>query len=557
MSSGIRRLSSPGFDEETRTYLQQRLRLLAGAVTVITGALACAFLFTLWRSSESGPLAVIFSFVTELPNAVLFWLVVGAAAILRLLQRRRLSVPWLQVVDGVILQLLIAPCLLLFASFPWYSFSGYPVVVSFLLLFVLTRATLVPSSASRTVLLSLPAPIGVLAIQMWQGATYAFPDQAYPRQHYLDMLIQNQVLLLGAIGVAAAASRVNLSLRKRTYEAGHLGQYEIHGKIGEGAMGEVYRGTHSLLRRPTAIKLLRPDISGESSLRRFEREVQQTSRLTHPNTVGIYDYGHTADGVFYYAMELLDGANLKEIVQSRGPMHPGRAIHVLSAACGALAEAHSKGMVHRDIKPANIMLCRQGGEHDVVKILDFGLVKDLGREAPELDGVIMGTPETMAPEAVYPDMMGPRSDIYSLAAVAYYLVTGTPVFEADDIRGYIRQHQTRQPERPSARHPGVPPDLEAVILRGLSKDPGMRPKNAAAMRFELLESAAAGSWTATDADEWWSTFEKPSVPMGGSSSGSQSIVATAVLGETTSLLISSEQFAEEAKRAEAGGAGEE
>lgn len=531
--------------------MQQRLRLLAGAVTVITGVLAVAFLITLWGSGDAGPLGTLFAFVTRLPNAALFWLVVGAGLLYRLLARRRIGSRYLAVVDGLLAQLLVAPCLILYATSHTFSFSGFAAVVPFLVLFILTRAILVPSSAKRTFLLSLPAAVGVLVIQLAAGATYAFPDQPYPPQHYLDMLIQNQVVLWGAIGVAATASRVNLGLRRRSYEAGHLGQYEIHARLGVGAMGEVYRATHSLLRRPTAIKLLRPEIAGQSSLRRFEREVQQTSRLTHPNTVGIYDYGHTADGVFYYAMELLDGANLREIVQSTGAVPASRSIHILSAACGALSEAHAKGMVHRDIKPANIMLCRQGGENDVVKILDFGLVKDLSHEAPELDGVIMGTPETMAPEAVYPDMMGPRSDLYSLAAVGYYLVTGTPLFEADDIRGYIRLHQTRQPERPSLRNAAIPADLEEVILRGLSKDPGMRPKNAAAMRAQLLACADAGRWTPTDADAWWATFEKPSVlEASDSSAGSPSIIATAVLGETTSLLMSSEEL-EERKASEA------
>ncbi len=538
--SSARKLSSPGFDEEIRTYLQQRLRLLAGAVTVITGVLAAAFIAATWRRGDDGLLAVLVAFVTTLPNAALFWLVVGASVIRRGLQRRRLSDRGLAVVDGLLLQVLFAPCLLLYASSHTFSFSGFALVLPFLTLFILTRATLVPSSAARTFWLSIPAPLGVLSIQLWQGASYAFPDQVYPRTHYVDILIQNQILLAGAIGVACVASRVNLGLRRRSYEAGHLGQYEIHGKLGAGAMGEVYGATHSLLNRPTAIKLLRPEIAGESSLRRFEREVKQTSRLTHPNSVGIYDYGHTADGVFYYAMELLDGANLREIVESTGPMPPGRVVHVLSAACGALAEAHSEGMVHRDIKPANIMLCRQGGENDVVKILDFGLVKSLRQEAPELDGVIMGTPETMAPEAVYPEMMGPRADLYSLSAVGYYLLTGTPLFVATDVREYIRLHQTKQPEPPRSRNPAIPHDLEQAILRGLSKDPGMRAKNAVTMRAQLLDCEAAGSWLATDADEWWSGFEKPS-PMehSTSSSGAESIMATALIGEATALLIDS------------------
>ncbi|NKB89390.1 MAG: protein kinase [Acidobacteria bacterium] len=413
----------------------------------------------------------------------------------------------------------------------------------FLTLFILTRAILVPSSALRTAMLSATAPLGVLAIQIYYGDSFARPEDPFEASHFVDMLVQNQVILVGAIGVACVASRVNLGLRRRNYEAGHLGQYEVHGKIGAGAMGEVYEATHSLLRRGTAIKLLRPEIAGESSLRRFEQEVKQTSRLTHPNTVSIYDYGHTADGVFYYAMELLEGANLREIIDITGPMPPGRVIHILSAACGALSEAHTKGMVHRDIKPGNIMLCELGGENDVVKILDFGLVKDLSQEAPELEKVIMGTPETMAPEAVYPDLMGPRADLYSLAAVGYHLLTGTPVFAADDLREYLRLHQTKHPEPPQQRLPGVPDDLSTVILKGLSKDPGMRPKNAATMRAELLECTDTGTWHAVDAANWWGDFERPTHDTQRPySTGSESVIATALIGEETALLIDSSIF---------------
>jgi len=451
--------------------------------------------------------------VTTLPNAALFWLVVGALLMRRILKRHRLSPRALTSADGLLLQMLFTPCLLLYATSHYYSFSGFPVVLPFLTLFILTRAILVPSSALRTAVLSSTAPLGVLAIQLYYGASYARPGDAYDHRYYIDMLVQNQVILIGAIGVACVASRVNLGLRRRTYEAGHLGQYEIHGKIGAGAMGEVYEATHSLLRRKTAIKLLRPEIAGESSLRRFEQEVKQTSRLTHPNAVSIYDYGHTADGVFYYAMELLEGANLREIVDISGPMPPGRVIHVLSAACGALSEAHTKGMVHRDIKPGNIMLAELGGEHDVVKILDFGLVRDL------------------------------RADLYSLAAVGYHLLTGTPVFVADGLREYLRMHQTKHPEPPQERLPGVPDDLSSVIMKGLSKDPGMRPKNAATMRAQLLACGDTGTWNAVDAADWWEDFEKPTPgAQRPASTGSESVIATALIGEETALLIDSSLF---------------
>jgi len=189
------------------------------------------------------------------------------------------------------------------------------------------------------------------------------------------------------------------------------------------------------------------------------------------------------------------------------------------------------------------MLAELGSEHDVVKILDFGLVRDLSQEAPELDKVIMGTPETMAPEAVYPDLMGPRADLYSLAAVGYHLLTGTPVFVADDLRQYLRMHQTKHPEPPQQRLAGVPDDLSGVIMKGLSKDPGMRPKNAATMRAQLLECADTGSWNAVDAAAWWDGFEKPSPgAQRPASTGSESVIATALIGAETALLIDSSLF---------------
>src|SRR3954447_9058721 len=198
-------------------------------------------------------------------------------------------------------------------------------------------------------------------------------------------------------------SWVIYGLRVEVREARRLGQYVLEQKIGEGGMGEVYRARHGMMRRPSALKLMRAD-NAASSLVRFEREVQLTSRLTHPNTITIFDYGRTHDGVFYYAMELLDGATLQRIVELDGAQAPGRVVRILTMACGALAEAHAIGLIHRDIKPANIMLCMQGGERDVVKLLDFGLVKELAVDEGEakLTGAstITGTPQYMAPESI-------------------------------------------------------------------------------------------------------------------------------------------------------------
>ena len=218
-------------------------------------------------------------------------------------------------------------------------------------------------------------------------------------------------------------------------------------------MGIVYRAHHALLRRPTAVKLLPAGRAGESNLSRFEREVQLTSSLTHPNTVAIYDYGHTPDGIFYYAMEYLDGMDLEELVELDGAQDPARVVHVLRQVCGALAEAHGVGLVHRDIKPANILLCERGGIPDTAKVVDFGLVKQLSTSGvgPGVSTVnnIMGTPLYLSPEAITsPEKVDARSDLYALGAVAYYLVTGKAVFEGRDAGRGLRTTSAQRADQP-------------------------------------------------------------------------------------------------------------
>jgi serine/threonine-protein kinase len=241
-------------------------------------------------------------------------------------------------------------------------------------------------------------------------------------------------------------------------------------------------------------------------LARFEREVQLTARLTHPNTITIFDYGRTLDGVFYYAMELLDGANLQRIVAVDGAQPPGRVVRILAMTCGALSEAHAIGLIHRDIKPANIMLCTQGGELDVVKLLDFGLVKELevDREV-DLTGAssVTGTPQYMAPEAIIePDSIDARTDIYALGAVAYYLLAGSEVFSGKSVVEVCSQHLHQAPERLSARGVTVPAELEAIVLACLEKKPERRPQSAAELR-RRLEACAVEPWDNTRARSWW------------------------------------------------------
>jgi eukaryotic-like serine/threonine-protein kinase len=293
--------------------------------------------------------------------------------------------------------------------------------------------------------------------------------------------------------------------------ARRFGQYVLEEKIGEGGMGAVYRARHALLRRPTAVKLVHPDKAGADTLARFEREVQLTASLTHPNTVHIYDYGRTPDGIFYYAMEYLDGVDLEELVRRFGPQDPSRVVHILAQVAGSLSEAHSIGLVHRDIKPANIVLCERGGVADTAKVVDFGLVKDVNSTAvsPSLSRVnaVIGTPLYMSPEALLaPNEIDARADLYALGAVGYYLLTGTTLFEGSSMIeiGALQLHGT--PVRLSERlGRALPPDLEALILACVAKKADERPASACALR-EALEACNVPRWTPTKAREWWDSF---------------------------------------------------
>lgn len=373
---------------------------------------------------------------------------------------------------------------------------------------VALRAAFIPSGPQRTLLLT--AATGGLMIL---ATTVLVPTPenglAWRSPASLDhpWLPATAVLIWGLSSVTCMGiSWVIFGLRVQVRQARRLGQYVLERKIGEGGMGEVYRAYHGMMRRPSALKLLHPDRSGENRLRRFEREVQLTARLTHPNTITIFDYGRTLDGVFYYAMELLDGATLERIVAVGGAQEPGRVVRILSMACGALSEAHAIGLIHRDIKPANIMLCTQGGERDVVKLLDFGLVKELEVDKEiQLTGAatLTGTPQYMAPESIRaPELVDARTDLYALGAVAYYLLAGTDVFEGPSVLEVCSQHLHQTPRPLSAHGVQVPAELEALVLACLEKDPARRPQSAAELR-RALEACAVAPWDAERAQRWW------------------------------------------------------
>jgi serine/threonine protein kinase len=278
-------------------------------------------------------------------------------------------------------------------------------------------------------------------------------------------------------------------------------------------MGTVYKARHALLRRPTAVKLLHPEAICDAVLARFEREVQLTSGLSHPNTVAIYDYGRTSGGTFYYAMEYLDGVNLDELVKKYGPLPEARAVYILRQVCASLAEAHAAGLVHRDVKPANILLTFRGGQHDFVKVLDFGLARHAGQRhdvSVTSTDIVAGTPLYVSPEAVtQPANIDARADVYAIGAVAYYLLTGSPVFVAPSAAEICLMHVTQTPEALSSRtQRPVSAALEALVLRCLAKAREDRPDDAAEL-LDLLETCpVSGRWTAADASYWWAMREE-------------------------------------------------
>lgn len=306
------------------------------------------------------------------------------------------------------------------------------------------------------------------------------------------------VLILGlAVGsilvlelrTALERRRMRGRSRSKRPDDRRVGAYTLGARIGQGSMGEVFRARHRMLRRWCAIKFL-PRNASAAERQRFEREVRLTAQLSHPNTVAVYDYGRTRDGRSYYAMELLDGASLQQLVQRDGPQRPERVIRILMQICGALAEAHGKGLVHRDIKPSNVLLCGLGAGTDVAKLVDFGLVKHVGATDPsESTKLLVGTPLYLSPEAIAaPEKVTQKSDLYALGAVAYFLLTGTTVFDGDSLVEVCCQHMHSQPMRPShVLGREIASDLESLVLECLEKDPALRPSSAA----ELGERLAA------------------------------------------------------------------
>ena len=333
-------------------------------------------------------------------------------------------------------------------------------------------------------------------------------EKAYATLYSFRRLFWYLFVLVGISGFVLLISLyIIMHFYKKAKAAEQFGQYKIIDKIGKGGMGEVYKASHATLRRITALKLIQPHQVSEDNVKRFEQEVQLTSRLTHPNTIAVYDYGRTPKGVFYYVMEYLPGITLSELVYKNGAVEEGRVVYFLTQVCSSVAEAHSIGLIPRDIKPANIMIGERGGIYDFVKVLDFGLAREINDISKEYvaneKGAIYGSPHYIAPEALLnPEDIDQKCDIYAIGAVGYFLLTGKHVFNSKDPAEVCRHQVKTKPRLPSeVLGKPINKELEDIIMRCLKKKPRERPLNAQVL-YKLLKNCKM-DWGQEKAKLWW------------------------------------------------------
>ena len=500
--------------EEMRAFLQRRLASFGLLLALLFG------MFFVWRLSNA------LSGTDDSPgHGFLPWQGISVAAFLSLwlvCRGRPRSIRFIRTIE--VGGLMVAGgCAMLMTFQMSYAARPDTILLSCLTYTLIVRSIMIPSTARHTLLLGLffavPFLASVYYIHVSNHDPSIYSAAADPRLRLDAATIAQRWTVVGALWwttaliITTATSKVIYGLRQEVRDARRLGQYTLTEKLGQGGMGEVYRARHAMLRRPTAVKLLPPDRFGPEAVARFEREVQLTASLTHPNTIRIFDYGRTPDGIFYYAMEYLDGACLADVIAESGPLPAGRVIHILDQAAGALTEAHGVGLIHRDIKPANIFLTQQGGVHDVAKVLDFGLVKQVsesdGKEstltALSHANSFTGTPMYMAPEAITtPDKVDARIDLYSLGAVGYFLLTGHDVFTGRTVVEVCSHHLHSMPVLPSVRlGKPVPKDIEELILACLEKDPAQRPQDARALQAALRSCKDSRSWSDEEARRWF------------------------------------------------------
>lgn len=495
--------STPQLSEETHDLLRDRLKV---ASVLLSGGFLAFFIKGLFELDQRTTAIEWWLFwyhfaITLVTGMVGFRLCSGCEKILRHLRLAELAVFG----GAAVFFLLISWWMLSHSAAQGYLRSIAPIW----LVLIFTYALFVPNTLRRAaaVIGSMTAAPILLLTSFWFGSA-DFADVVRSKPDFHGYALETSMLLLFCAVIAVWGVRTIGLLRREAFEARQLGQYRLKQPIGAGGMGEVYLAEHVMMKRPCAIKLIRPEKAGDAkSLARFEREVKATAKLTHWNTVEIFDYGRADDGTFYYVMEYLPGLNLGQLVELHGALPPERAIHLLTQTCEALGEAHRKNLIHRDIKPGNIFAANRGDVYDVVKLLDFGLAKplaDVGDTGITQDGNITGSPLFMSPEQASGDSaVDSRSDIYSLGVVAYYLLAGVPPFSGDNAMRVLISHIQADPSPPSEHNPDIPKDLEEVVMRCLQKDPEHRYQDAEQLREAFADCACAGLWTREMARLWW------------------------------------------------------
>lgn len=390
--------------------------------------------------------------------------------------------------------------------------------ISWLCVLILLYPAIAPASIGKILAAALAAatmyPIAVGFAIIVRGVSF------HPTPYEWMWLISPPYL---SAFLAIVPATVIRGLGRQVRKARELGSYTLQERLGIGGMGEVYRGTHRLLARPAALKLITPSAlntgkadSDRVVIERFRREAEAAANLRSPHTIELYDFGVADDGTFYYVMELLDGLDLEKIIKRFGAVPPARATHFLQQACDSLGEAHVRGLVHRDLKPSNLFACRMGLEVDFVKVLDFGLVKNEAAKRSEEEvrltavGSISGTPAFMAPEMIEGNAVGPASDVYALGCVAYWLLTGKFVFQAANATAMLVKHLQQPPVPPSViSKQAISPKLDQLILDCLAKDPAARPANAVELGRRLGGCEETSQWTQDMAQQWWAEYMIP------------------------------------------------
>ncbi len=498
--------SAPELSQEMRSLLRDRLRTVA---LLLFFLFAAFWIRSLWQLLAEGSLRSMPIFYAHTAVTVLLALMTQRLCTSCEFVTGRLRFSEFLVIGGpaAFLVFLTYHNLILCAMMP-EGHAHVPKVVGGWILLIFCYALFVPNTWQRaSVVLSL---LGIAPMMMWGLASFRSEEfvALTRRAEFSEEFFSQFLLLVISVITATVGVKTIGSLRKEAFVAKQLGKYQLREMLGSGGMGEVYLAEHQMMKRPCAIKVIRPEKAGNPQvLARFEREVRATAKLSHWNSIEIYDYGRTDDGTFYYVMEYLPGHNLGELVEEYGPMPSGRIVYLMRQVCDALTEAHSHGLVHRDIKPANIFCAYRGGIFDVAKLLDFGLAKPIAeKQDVELtqEGAITGSPLFMSPEqATGSGEVDARSDIYSLGAVMYYLATGQPPFHYDQTIRVIVAHSSEQPQPPREINPAIPPELEEIILRCLEKQPEDRFQDTATLGEVLKEVPARQEWSRGQAAEWW------------------------------------------------------